>query len=76
MAESVAAGSEADPTTGISKRVYALVEWDDTHPIKLFSARELTLRISRQLNIAFTLDDLSCTLPLNAHSAFPVAIAR
>ncbi len=35
MAEDVAAGSEAHPTTGISKRVYSLVEWDHTHPIKV-----------------------------------------
>ncbi len=76
MAESVAAGSEPDRTTGISKRVYALAERVDSHPIKLFSARELTLGISRQLNIAFTLHNLSCTLPLNTHSTFPVAIAR
>ncbi len=76
MAEGVAAGSEADRTTGISKRVYALAECVDTHPLKFFSARELTLSISRQLNIAFTLDDMSCTLPLNAHSTFPVAIAH
>ena len=76
MAESVAAGSEADRTTGISKRVYALAECFDSHPIKLFLARELTLSISRQLNIAFTLDKLSSTLPLNAHRTFPVAIAR
>jgi len=33
MAEGVAAGSEADPTTGISKRVNSLAEWVDTHPI-------------------------------------------
>src|SRR2546430_17078579 len=76
MAESVAAGSEADRTTGISKRAYSLAECFESHPIKLFSARELTLSISRQLNIAFTLHHLSCTLPMNPHSAFPVAIAR
>lgn len=42
MAEGVAAGSDANPAAGISKPVSALAEWDDTHPIKLFSARELT----------------------------------
>ena len=36
MAEDMAAGSEADPTTGISKWVYSLAEWDDTHAINFF----------------------------------------
>jgi hypothetical protein len=76
MAESVAAGSEANRTTGISERVYTLAEYVDTQPLKLFSARELTLSISGQLDIAFTLHCLTCTLPMNAHSTFPVAIAR
>ena len=75
MAQGVAAGSEANPAAGISKRAYSLADCVDSRPIKLFSARELTLSISRRLNIAITLHHLSCALPLNAHSAFPVAIA-
>ena len=76
MAEGMAAGSEADPTTGTRKPACSLAEFDDTDLINLLLERLLPMRISRQFNIAITLHHLSCTLTLNAHSTFPVAIAR